>query len=204
MSKKEQPLLSSLVWAEYVCYAALNAVTNINTVLSLSSQCVYFSPRRTLPRVLNFCMQTYIDPKRCRLQKKLGATHPKKLICSVQKYLEPKKFGSKMLWGQNYFRGSKKNWGLTILETNCWRSKLEGQIFLGVLRVLMFSVKRENLPYMEDVPKHYCFTSVKRDNSYFSAILNSALVTSLPFTTIRHRSAWIPPFFVFLLKRLIK
>ena len=37
-------------------------------LLSLSSSlslhpCVYFSPGRNLPRVLNLCVQTYIDPK---------------------------------------------------------------------------------------------------------------------------------------------
>ena len=35
----------------------------LKLLFSLFSPCVYFSPRRTLPRTLNFCMQTYIDPK---------------------------------------------------------------------------------------------------------------------------------------------
>ena len=50
-------------------YVSPNAVANINTdlshlSLSLLFSCVYFSKRRTLPMVLNFCMQTYIDPNR--------------------------------------------------------------------------------------------------------------------------------------------
>jgi len=53
----------------------------------------------------------------------------------------------------------------------------------------MSSVKQENPPYMEDVPKPFRFTSVKLENSYFSVIRNPALIFSLPFTTIRHRSA---------------
>ena len=55
----------SLVCAECVRHMPLNTVIYLLLSLSLSfSPCVYFSPRRTLPRVLNFCMQTYIDTKR--------------------------------------------------------------------------------------------------------------------------------------------
>ena len=45
----------------------------INTVTSLSfSPCVYFSPRR----ILNFFVQTYIEPKRWKMQNKIGVTTP--------------------------------------------------------------------------------------------------------------------------------
>ena len=53
-----------LVGAECVHYASPNAVATIKTVISLSHfYCVYYSPRRTLPRVLNFCMQTNVNRK---------------------------------------------------------------------------------------------------------------------------------------------
>ena len=59
--------LLKLVRAECVRYVPPNAVVTINTVIYLSSffsPCVYFSSRMTLLVILNFCMQTYIGPKR--------------------------------------------------------------------------------------------------------------------------------------------
>ena len=90
----------------------------------------------------------------------LGATHLKKLICVGQKCLEQKN-GNKLL-------------GVKILGVLKWN---QGSYVLCKMEA----------PYTEDVPKPYRFTSIKWENSY--VILNSALVFSLPFTTIMHRSA---------------
>ena len=123
-----------IVWTECLHYVAPNAVTNINTLMSLSS----------LLNVFTFLLE------------------------------------------------GQKNWKQIVGVQN-----LGVKFFGGAngIRVLMSSVKRESPPYTEDVSEPYCFTSLKRENSYFRAILNSALVFSLSFTTIRHRSAWIPPCF---------
>ena len=52
------------VFSTYKVIGASLAMATINIVISLSPLSgVYFSSRRTLPRVMNFCMQTYIDPK---------------------------------------------------------------------------------------------------------------------------------------------
>ena len=76
LCQTQWPLLTLLlVWAECVHYAPQNAVATINTVI-FSLSCVYFSPIRTLPRVMNFCIQTYIAPKRWKMQMVIP---PKKL-----------------------------------------------------------------------------------------------------------------------------
>ena len=89
MSEKEQPLLSSLVWAEYVCYAALNTVTNINTVMSLSSLLNVFTflPEGLYQGFWIFASKLILTQKGVDCTKKLGATHPKKIICVGQKCL---------------------------------------------------------------------------------------------------------------------
>ena len=50
--------------------------THQNDDSLLTHPCVYFSLRRTLLRVLNICMQTYIDPKRWKCGGKMGRYTP--------------------------------------------------------------------------------------------------------------------------------
>ena len=62
-------LVALIIW--HLLDLLVPAVLTINTVTYLP--CVYFSPSRTLPRVLYFGMQTYTDSKRWKMENKLGS-----------------------------------------------------------------------------------------------------------------------------------
>ena len=125
----------------------------------LSSMCLLFS-EKDFTKGSEFLHPNLYLPKKMKITTtKIGWDPPQKidLYCS-------KMFGTKKCCGVKTILGNKKKWGLRIFGNNffggCWNG----------IRGLMSSVKWQNPPYTEYVPKPYRVTSVKWENSYFSAI----------------------------------
>ena len=76
-----------------------------------------------------------------------------------KKMLGQKCCGVKTILGGKFFWGGLRIFGNKLLGVNN---------FVGGIRVLISSVKWENPPYTEDLPKPYRFISVKCENLYYS------------------------------------